>query len=380
MKKFISILFFSLMLLTPKMLFADPVNIQGTVTGLANGTVILLDADRTTEITRVNAENDFFKMVVNVEVGDGRMYFMRIEPAGSDIKMRHSTAPFFIDAQELEVSAKLDNASLVISSVKNSATTDEYMKIISKNPYYKITDEAQEAYDVSVRMLDYSPDNAKNVDMLQKTFQTLSKARQDAFKAYLEMIPDYSKSDAMLAVIASNLQFFPSLNKKTLLGVFDKSMEKKYYGKLMLDVIQQAKNNEIGATAVDFNLPDTLNNDVTLSSLKGKYVLIDFWASWCAPCKSDFSYLTQVATDYKDKNLVVVGVSLDKDKAKWLKGVQDNQLGYTQLWDPARKTMNLYNFSAIPYVVLISPEGTIVDKGLRGADIVKRVSEIKNLQ
>ncbi len=143
------------------------------------------------------------------------------------------------------------------------------------------------------------------------------------------------------------------------------------------------KNLEIGAVAPDFTMPDVDGNLVSLSSYRGKYVLLDFWASWCGPCRAENPHVVKAYNTYKGKGFEVLGVSYDYpgNRDKWLKAIEDDQLPWTQLsnllgWkDPTSK---LYNISGIPSPFLIDPEGRIIAKNdnIRGEKLLDKLSEI----
>lgn len=124
-----------------------------------------------------------------------------------------------------------------------------------------------------------------------------------------------------------------------------------------------------GAPAPEFTQADTLGKPVSLSSFKGKYVLVDFWASWCGPCRMENPNVVNAFNQYKDKGFTVLGVSLDKDKNKWLQAIHDDRLSWThvsdlQYWQNA--VAQQYRVQSIPQNLLIGPDGKIVAKNLRG--------------
>jgi peroxiredoxin len=135
----------------------------------------------------------------------------------------------------------------------------------------------------------------------------------------------------------------------------------------------------VGSEAPDFKLETPDGKSVSLSSLKGKFVLIDFWASWCAPCRQENPKMIKLYKQYKDKNFTILGVSLDRDKDSWTKAIKTDKLTWTQIsdlkyWDsPVAK---LYNVQAIPYSILIDKEGKILAKGLRDEELAEKIAEI----
>jgi len=132
-------------------------------------------------------------------------------------------------------------------------------------------------------------------------------------------------------------------------------------------------------TAPDFTMNDTDGNPVSLSSYRGGYLLIDFWASWCVPCRAENPNVVAAYEKYKDKNFQVLGISLDTDKSRWLKAVTEDKLPWKQLCDfkAARSEVaKLYNISIIPANVLVDPNGKIVGKDLRGKALHDRLAEL----
>ena len=151
------------------------------------------------------------------------------------------------------------------------------------------------------------------------------------------------------------------------------------YVKDLDGIIKQLENVQIGKVAPEFSLPDTAGVSVSLSDFKGKYVLLDFWASWCPPCRRENPNVVKAFNEYKDKNFTIVGISLDKDKSKWMKAIADDNLAWTHLsdlkyWDS--EIPALYWVRGIPANVLLDPDGVIVAKNITGEDLHKKLKEV----
>jgi peroxiredoxin len=143
--------------------------------------------------------------------------------------------------------------------------------------------------------------------------------------------------------------------------------------------LTEVKNRYKPVPAPDFSLPDVNGQPVALSSFKGKYVLVDFWASWCRPCREENPNVVKAHRQFSDKNFTILGVSLDQEKEAWVKAIQKDSLAWSHVsdlkfWESS--VVPLYGISGIPYNVLLDPKGMIIAKNLRGENLQSTLRQV----
>ena len=148
-----------------------------------------------------------------------------------------------------------------------------------------------------------------------------------------------------------------------------------------LDQEIQKSKGLVGFAAPEFTLPDVNGKPIALNSFRGKWVLVDFWASWCKPCRMENPNVVAAYRQFKNKNFTILGVSLDRPDGRedWMKAIQQDKLDWTHVsdlkfWESA--VVPMYNIQGIPYNVLLDPQGKVVAENLRGGDLAKKLSEV----
>jgi peroxiredoxin len=274
-----------------------------------------------------------------------------------------------------------------IDSVEISGGTFKFNKAVELPELYGLTiDKNSSPYYV---FLEDSPIKVQldTAAYYRKTITTGSKA-QELFTAYKKergvKIEEFIKSNPASLVSAYVLyrDFSYRLSPQEIrdnVKLLDAPLHQSPYVKVLKELSETLETVQIGKAAPDFTAKDVNGKDVKLSQHQGKYLLVDFWAAWCGPCRRENPNVVKAYQKYKAKGFDVYGVSLDKSKAAWVKAIKDDGLNWTQVSDLAfwnSAPAKLYGVRAIPSNFLLDPNGIIVARNLRGEELEKALSEL----
>lgn len=221
--------------------------------------------------------------------------------------------------------------------------------------------------------------------------QEYAKSAEQAYNEEGKRLNDYllgliNINPGSLVSIVAMQQLVPELSEngyadlykkvdEALMQKFPNSEQVQYFHSNVENMFNVAKGGE----APDFTLPSPEGKELSLSSFKGKYVLIDFWASWCGPCRAESPNMVRMYKKFHPKGLEILGVSLDDDKAKWVAAIKKDQLEWNHVsdlggWKSA--AAKLYNVTSIPQTFLLDKEGKIIAKGLRAEGLEAKLEEL----
>ena len=364
-------------LLVPATLMAkvEKVTLKGTIKGLGNEELILMNSDRS-EITRTKTKNDHFEIVTEVETGDLRYYILyapSVGPLGPSMAI--PTIHFFIDSPKITVEAELKDKQMRLKSLKGSPGWEEHNRILESLPSSLTVHKVYDRYNQALHEYNEVEQTEENMKELKAASHEIDVLQGQRREEIFGLLPQYTTSMPFAVIISSYFGIDNIDEAEKVWNQFDPSIRHCYALKQLENLIQRGKNCTVGHEAPNFELITSTGGKIALSSLRGKYVLIDFWASWCGPCRREIPNIKKVYAEFKDKGLQVVGVSIDNSDKAWRKALEEENIDYLQLYDPEGITSKLYNYNGIPFIILISPEGIILEKGLRGENIREKITE-----
>ncbi|HLN53180.1 MAG TPA: TlpA disulfide reductase family protein [Lentimicrobium sp.] len=277
---------------------------------------------------------------------------------------------FFNEAANIEITINTDSIEKPL--VEGSASDADYRK------YTKMIDEQRSAM---IGLYTQYNEAARDTDSVKmQSLETQIESLENGNKAKLITFIKDNPASYVSPYIAMRHAYELNLEElKDISATLDSKVKKSDVSKKLEDRISILDNVAIGKVAPDFTMNDPDGNPLALSSLRGNFVLIDFWASWCGPCRRENPNVVKAYKKFHDKGFEILGVSLDREKEPWLQAIKDDNLTWKHVsdlkyWNNAASQQ--YGVMAIPSNVLLNRNGVIIGRELRGDDLIKKLEEV----
>jgi peroxiredoxin len=367
----------AMMFALPGVVFAQPnVTVNAGIKGLKAGQWVYLMRLSNMKKDSVKAEEGAFQFKTNIPDGEGDLYVIQI---GNGYKvyngmMYADIPPISVYLDDGTVTIKGNGPGFKDAEVSGTASAEDlyaYSNLIENNLH---TDELQE----KEKELSEKQDTA-GLKILQLQMDSVTSAYFKLTEQWVNEHPNSPVSAFLIGTILRAKLSFEEL--EVLLNKLSPSAKNNPATRNILQIIEtnKLKLTDIGKIAPDFIQNDTLGNPVALKNFRGKYVLIDFWASWCTPCREENPNVLKAFNAYKSKNFTVLGISLDGEKNEWLNAIRKDGLIWEQVSDLKGRENTAgakYDITAIPSNFLIDPDGKIIAKNLYGEDLQKKLEEV----
>lgn len=356
----------------------DKITFEGTTDKTYDGSKLVLYNRITKDHDSVLVKDGMFSISVAYKGPSRYMFYSEFES-----KKKHGYAPYgILVAKPGVVSIKADMETIANSVVKNAPENDLYnqfmepVNIAAQKNREKLDEKYGAAY-----MEKLTKEDPKYAEIIKYNGE-LNAAQSKADAVHLEQfILQHPDAFVSLFLLDSKFSTITADQAQFLYDKLAPAYKNTNYAKEVVSRIEATNITAIGKLAPDFELPDTAGKMVRLSTMRGQYVLLDFWASWCMPCRAENPNVVKAYQQYHAKGFTVLGVSLDQQgkKESWIKAIHQDHLSWAQVsdlnfWNNA--AAKLYGVNAIPQNYLIDKEGKIIAVNIKGDALNQKLIEI----
>ncbi|PSL47575.1 peroxiredoxin [Chitinophaga niastensis] len=368
-------------MLLPAILFAQdkkaastgkPFTIQGSVSQQKTPATIYLRMRKGGESVVDSAQVKDGKFTFTGSLEEPNMASLMLVQKGAEkpMSMGRDMLAVFLDKGTININT---TDSISKATVSGSKANDDYKKL---NEQLKDVNEKGAVLQKAYRELSKNKDE-EGIKKLEAQYDSLDVEEKKIEHDFLS-----KNTSSPIAMFVLNQVAGYDLKPAEITPLFKKlhkEAKNSPSGKEFSKRLESARKTAVGQSAIEFSQADAEGKDISLASFRGKYVLVDFWASWCGPCRAENPNVVKAYDKFKSKGFEILGVSLDDKKDKWLAAVEADKLTWTHVSDLKgwkNAAADLYGVRAIPQNVLIDPKGKIVAKNLRGEDLVAKLEEI----
>ncbi|HXB12956.1 MAG TPA: TlpA disulfide reductase family protein [Bacteroidia bacterium] len=340
--------------------------INGTISGMDSGWVYFGHND-STGFKKDSTHVKNHQFAYTGKVTEPSLYYVWMStPQGVMLK----TFGFFVEDTTMQINVNRDSITKTV--VTGSHVNDLY---VAYEEALKPIKNKMDALDKGYSEAAHS-NNKAAMDSLEKVYDKLSAEEIDANVAYVQNNPN---SVIGAWAIKKMLYNFDLAQLKKVYPSFSPAVQQSSFGKEIKKEMDIMDRTAIGQMAPDFTQNDSTGKPLALASFKGKYVLVDFWASWCGPCRRENPNVVEAYKKFKGKNFTILGVSLDENKEAWVKAVKDDGLAWNHVCD-LKGWKNVvaaeYGIRAVPSNFLLDPSGKILAHNLRGEVLQDTLAKI----